>query len=973
MNTSVASTCFELLSSQPVTSLNLTLEQYRHKKTGALHLHLACDHHENAFMVALPTTPQDSTGVAHILEHSVLAGSERFPIRDPFFSMLRRSLQTYMNALTSSDRTIYPFATQNEKDFNNLLDVYLDAVFFPKLDPLTFAQEGHRVEFAEEGNSESELVYKGVVYNEMKGMLSGIPVQLHKAMGRNLFTNNTYHHFSGGDPLEITQLSYEQLKAFYEQCYHPGNAIFLTFGNIPAAEHQSKFEEKVLQRFSAPAQSTSIPDQQRYSEPKIVEAHYPLAKGEALEDKTYIQLGWLLGRNDDVLSRLRTMLLARVLLNNSASPLRNALETSELGRAPSPVQGVDASRRELVFYCGLQGCQSEAAEAVECMVMALFTKLAEEGVEQSQVEASLHQLELEQREIKAGNFPYGIQLLFRAHLASYHGDDVLESLHMENALKTLREEVKSADFIPNLIRESFLDNPHRVRLTMRPDHHVADEQQALEKERLQAIKAAMSEAEKQQVIEQARILKALQSEVSNKDVLPQLALEDIPRQLTYPSVTRLQQGENSVERYAVTTGGLVYQQLVISLPPLSLEQYRLLPLLCRCLSGLGVGEKSYLQAQASRAEVSGGLQAYFAVDEHLQSGEVLCRLTLAAKALHANYAALCDLLEQSLLQLRFDEKARVRELVSQLMIGQQNAVISDGIKKVQLAATAGLKHANFIAQETGGLSALKVSKQYDQQAESAEGLDELINQLQQLYCLLLKAPRQLLLIGEAEHNQAHTEELSRHWQQLAPVVSEGRVEASFNAQPVKQAWLTNIQVNFCARAYPSVSMGHPDSGALTVLGKFLEFGYLHREIREKGGAYGGRARQDNDKQAFCFFSYRDPRLEGTLNDFDASIAWLLENEHSEESLLEAILASIAVIDKPETPSNEAWKDYHCRARGESQSIRENYRQQVLAVTVADLKRVAKSYLQAQQASTAVISSENNIEVLRELGMECLEL
>ncbi len=278
---------FELLRTQPIESLNITVEEYRHKATGAQHIHLQADNQENVFLVALRTVPHDSTGVAHILEHTALCGSEKYPVRDPFFMMIRRSLNTFMNAFTSSDWTAYPFASQNRKDFNNLLDVYLDAVFFSRLDPLDFAQEGHRVEFAEPANPESPLTFKGVVFNEMKGAMSSVPAQLWQTACKYLFPTTTYHYNSGGEPECIPDLSYEELKAFYKTHYHPSNAIFMTFGDIPAAEHQAKFETQALSRFERLNEEISVPDEKRYYAPVKVQESYPVAKEDGLEAKAH--------------------------------------------------------------------------------------------------------------------------------------------------------------------------------------------------------------------------------------------------------------------------------------------------------------------------------------------------------------------------------------------------------------------------------------------------------------------------------------------------------------------------------------------------------------------------------------------------------------------------------------------------------------------------------------------------------------
>ena len=257
---------FELLREESVNSLNINFQEYRHQATGARHFHIAADDNNNTFLVAFRTVPKDSRGVAHILEHTSLCGSERFPVRDPFFMMIRRSLNTFMNAFTACDWTAYPFATQSEKDFYNLLQVYLDAAFFPSLHPLDFAQEGHRLEFAEANNPESELLYKGIVFNEMKGAMGTPERRVWQSLQSALFPNNTYHYNSGGEPHDIPDLSYQQLRDFHARFYHPSNALFMTFGDLPPQQHQEQFEQQVLKRFQALAIDTEIADTKRLSQ-----------------------------------------------------------------------------------------------------------------------------------------------------------------------------------------------------------------------------------------------------------------------------------------------------------------------------------------------------------------------------------------------------------------------------------------------------------------------------------------------------------------------------------------------------------------------------------------------------------------------------------------------------------------------------------------------------------------------------------
>src|SRR6056297_838680 len=307
---------FEKLRSHRIDTLNLTVDEYRHDRTVARHYHLATDDEQNVFLVGLRTVPEDSSGVAHILEHTALCGSERYPVRDPFFMMIRRSLNTFMNAFTSSDWTAYPFASKNRKDFDNLLSVYLDAVFFARLDPLDFAQEGHRLEFDKPEDPSTDLVYRGVVYNEMKGAMSSPTSQLWQNLSSHLFPTTTYHYNSGGEPDHIVDLSYEDLQHFYRHHYHPSNAIFATYGNIPAHEHHEKFEELALKRFDRLEIDLPVRDEKRLFSPTRVEQGYAVNEGEETANKTHMVMGWLLGHSFDFLENMEGQLLSAVLLEN---------------------------------------------------------------------------------------------------------------------------------------------------------------------------------------------------------------------------------------------------------------------------------------------------------------------------------------------------------------------------------------------------------------------------------------------------------------------------------------------------------------------------------------------------------------------------------------------------------------------------------------------------------------------------------
>lgn len=960
---------FEATGGTYIESLNMHVQGYRHIKTGASHFHMDCDFSENVFLVAFRTVPMDSTGVAHILEHTALCGSEHYPVRDPFFMMLRRSLNTFMNAFTSSDWTAYPFASKNRKDFFNLMQVYLDAAFFSRLDRLDFAQEGHRLEFQDPKDPNSPLVFKGVVFNEMKGAMSSPVSTLWQTLTSHLFPTTTYHYNSGGDPEHIPDLTHEDLVAFYRSHYHPTNAVFMTFGNIPAHEHQAFFEEHALSRFDRlEGHSTiAVSDEQRYSEPKRVEETYACDDNEHKEqDKTHIVMGWLLGHNIDLDDLLRCHLLASVLLDNSASPLRYALESSPLGSAPSPLCGLEDSNREMSFVCGLEGSCPEHAEALESLIMDTLESVAQNGVPRDQIEAALHQLELAQREVTGGDYPYGLHLILSAMPAAIHRGDVMAALNLDPALDRLREAASHETFFQDLVRELLLNNAHRVRLTMRPDFSLAQRRDADEKARLERIKQRLSPSELRDIEAQTEALLARQGQEDDPGVLPKVGIEDVPKDLDIAHGETTTLAGRSLHRYAQGTNGLCYQEIVIDLPELDDELLACLPLYTRCLTELGSNGRDYQSTQARQSLVTGGIHAYSNVRAEIHNPQELRgHMILSGKALHRNVSALTELMQETLETTRFDELNHIRELVSQERASREQGVTSQGHSLAMIAASSGFSSAAYLSHELRGLVGIQRLKALDDGLDDSAALEALAGRFSRLHQLIQGCPRQFLLVGEPHHLEAQELALQGAWGECDSTMDSSHRPFS-GKEPqgqIAEVWTTSTQVNFCAMVFPTVGSDHEDAPVLDVLGGFLRNGYLHRVIREQGGAYGGGASHDSDNACFRFYSYRDPRLQETLADFERAVEWLLREQHKYRLVEEAILGVIGSMDKPGSPAGEAKRAFHSALYGRDKAFRQSYRQAVLKVRTDDLKRVADRYLRTANASRAIITSSTMADAL----------
>lgn len=960
-----AHSTFAWIRSEPISALGVVVEEYRHRATGAVHYHIASDNPENVFLVALRTIPQDSTGVAHILEHTALCGSEKYPVRDPFFMMTRRSLNTFMNAFTSSDWTAYPFASQNRKDFFNLLDVYLDAVFFSRLDPYDFAQEGHRLEFATPSDPSTPLQFKGVVFNEMKGAMSAIPSQLWQTLSKYLFPYTTYHYNSGGDPEHIPDLGYEQLVAFYRTHYHPSNSIFMSYGNLGAAELQERFESRALGRFEALPIEISVPDEKRYHAPITVEEAYAWEEEEAPERKSHVVLGWLFGKSASLDDLLRAHLLNGILLDNSSSPLQLALETSELGSAPSPLCGLEDSNREIVFVCGLEGCAADSAEAVEALVLGTLRDVAEKGVPIEQARAVLHQIELHQREIGGDGYPFGLQLLLATIGSAIHRGDPATVLNIEPVLKRLAEEIEEPGFVQRLVSEMLLDNPHRVRLAMHPDTELAERRRAAEEQRLAAIRATLDDADCERIVATAATLAERQNSKPDDSCLPRVTIADVPLEVADIASQRLSSQQQPLTRYTRGTNGIVYQQIVVELPRLAPELIELLPYYGNFLCEVGSGGRDYLQTQALQAAVSGGVNAGStirgAIDDEQRTQAVL---VVSSKALARNADRMFALVQETLLEPRFDELQRLRELLSQMRARRDQSITGNGHSLAMTAAGSRMSPVALLSHRLSGLEGIRHTRTLEKALQSDQELRQFASRLQQLHERIAAAPRQLLLVGDPSSEEAVTQALLDRWQATAPgVTGEGFGQPAVR-EAVREIWQTSTQVNFCAKAYPTVPTTHPDAAALTVLAGFLRNGFLHRAIREQGGAYGGGASHDTGTASFRFFSYRDPRHADTLADFDAALDWLQSARHEWQQVEEAILGVVASLDKPGSPAGEAKKHFHENLFGRSIEQRRAFRARVLAVTLDDLLRVGAHWLDPARASIAVITNAPGATGLR---------
>ncbi len=942
-----------------------------HTITGARHTHISNKDKENTFSVAFKTVPSDSTGVAHILEHTVLCGSHKFPVRDPFFSMLKRSLSTFMNAFTSSDWTMYPFSTQNRTDFYNLMDVYLDSAFYPNIEELSFKQEGHRLEI-EEGTKDSDsvkLVYKGVVYNEMKGAMSSPNQVMVRSILNALYPETTYGYNSGGDPAIIPELTYDQLKAFHRRHYHPSNAFFYTYGDLPLRDHLKFINEKIFAHFESMDPKTDVPSQPRWSTARKNTYSYPLDKNEDPSKKCQVCVAWLTADIKDPFEVLILTLLGQILLGNPASPLRKALIDSKLGTALCDGTGFDADNRDTMFVCGLKDVKESAADKIETIVFDVLEDLSKNGIDIKMIESAIHQLEFHRKEVTNTPYPYGIKLLLTFSGSWFHGGDPVRILQFDADIQRLRNEISKGPFLENRIKKYFLDNTHRVLLSLVPDPFMEQRERHRVTVELDRIRAEMTPSELEKIKADTHALKQLQEDKEDVSCLPTLDLKEIPPTV---QIVKASTSYDTVPAtcYPQSTSGIFYFLGVAGSGLLQKRLVPLVPFFCHAFSKIGTAIHDYTEmAQRIDAYTGGiGLSCHARTGFN-DAGACIPLVAVNGKCLVRNQDQLFDIIEELLCKFDFSDLVRLRSLFLEYRAGLESMIVQNGHGLAMSMASRNFSSASALNEAWHGIQQLQTIK-----AITDEITDEKLKSVSEKLFVISKTlfTRNNLKIALIGEEQAILETFSatasiqnglEHGPELLKT-GHGFVPPKIDCddQIPREGWSTSSSVSFVAKTFETVRLRHKDAPALSVISKILRSLYLHREIREKGGAYGGFAVYNTENGLFCFASYRDPHIVSTLKTYDNARDFIRSGNYGDEDIKEAILQVCSDIDKPDPPGTAARKAFSRKIVLLSDHTRKQFKQKLLTLTRNQVIDVAQKYFDNsnQKQAVAVISNEDRL-------------
>ncbi|OAN47234.1 peptidase M16 [Chloroflexus islandicus] len=946
---------FELLRDEFIPELNTRARLYRHLKTGAELLSLENDDENKCFGITFRTPPRDSTGIAHILEHSVLCGSRKYPVKDPFFTLVKGSVHTFLNAMTYPDKTTYPVASTNLKDFYNLVDVYLDAVFFPRITPEVLKQEGWHFELPA---PDAPLTIKGVVYNEMKGAYSSPDGMLYRYSQQSLFPDTTYGHSSGGDPQAIPDLTYEAFKRFHETLYHPSNARIFFYGDDPPEERLRKLDE-YLSQFERIEPSSQIEPQARFSAPR--EFEYTFSADED-NQKGMVMLNWLIDDNRDPTVLMARDLLSYILLGNAAAPLRKALIDSGLGE--EVVGGYESDLLQQTFSVGMKGIDPANAGQIEDLILRTLAELAEQGIDPETVAAAFNTFEFSLRENNTGSFPRGLVLMLRALGTWLYDDDPIAPLRFEAPLAAVRTAVANGErLFERLIRELLLDNPHRTRVTLRPDPEHAARLAAAEQARIDAFAATLDDAKRAALVAETQALAEWQQTPDPPEAIaaiPTLRLADLDRAVKRIPTEIDERGGARLLRHNLFTNGIVYLDLAFDLRALSPHLLPYVPLFARALTEMGTATSDFVRLLQRIGRETGGIYAATMTATDIVSTAPVGRLIVRGKSTVAQTTELLRLLSEILLTVNLDNRERFRQIVLRARANKESSLVPAGNAYARQRLAARFAPAEWADEQMGGVSAIFFLRELEQRVQ--HDWPSVLADLEAVRAALINR-RGLVanLTLDADNQQAVLPMLTAFLSELP--------DAAYNPAhwPVRsvaggEGLVIPAQVNYVAKGVDLHALGIRPSGAAMVVLRHLRIDYLLDRIRIQGGAYGAGGNYDRSTGLFITTSYRDPNLLRTLDVYDEMATFLRETALDPATVERAIIGTIGDMDAYQLPDAKGYTALVRYLTSVSDEYRQQIRDEVLATTPADFVAFAEAAAALRDhGQVAVLGSAEAIE------------
>ncbi|XP_077285107.1 presequence protease, mitochondrial [Arctopsyche grandis] len=947
---------FMCMDIQEIKEFNMTAILFKHEKSKTEYLHVQRDDPNNLFSINFRTTPFNSTGLPHILEHTVLCGSKKYPVRDPFFKMLNRSLATFMNAMTGPDYTFYPFSSQNEADYRNLQAIYLDAVFQPNLNQLDFLQEGWRLENSDLKNPKSDITFKGVVFNEMKGVFSENGAIFGEEFLNTILPDHTYGFVSGGDPLHIPNLTVKDLKDFHQKYYHPSNARIFSYGNFPVERNLEICDRLYLNDcVGIDSAYSRVPSQPRWKSPveKNIKCRFD-KMGAPIENQNQIAIGYLMSDITNVYETFVLQFLSQLMVMGPNSPFYKSLIEPNISGGYNSVTGYDPQMKDTLFVIGLQDLEVNKFEKVKEIMDQTLHNVIKEGFTRTHIDSVLHGIELG---IKHQSTKFGLNLLFNLTPLWNHEGSVVEAMQIGNCLDRFKINLKNPKYLQDMVKHYFLANNHKLTLTMVPDELYEENIAKKENELLKTKISNMTDLDKTKVYEQGLQLAEAQKIQQNIDILPCLTLNDIPKDVMKVDLTNKTLNAIPVQVCRANTNDVTYFRGILNMSEIPNDLKLFLPLFNATATKMETKNYSYREFDELINLNTGGLS----ISTHVANSigdpfQYEQGVLLSSHCLDRNLEGMLSIWGEFFKKPNFRDTDRFKMLLDNYVSNLTTGVADSGHLYAMQSANSLVLGSSLLKENLSGMKHIEFIKG----KMKSETTESMLEKMSTISDLLLDRSRLRIAINLSKMKIG---KILPHFEQFCfglPIVKSTEnskrnldMENSFQKSINGLHYKNNFSVNYCAKSILTVPFRHVDYAKLRVLAKFLSSKYLHPIIREKNGAYGGGARISNDG-IFGFFSYRDPNARITLDVFDDTDSWLKNCPNTildDQAIFEAKLGILQQLDAPVAEYNKGLDEFLC---GLDSEFLQNHRNNVLQVTKEDIVEVCEKYLSKERQDNHVI-------------------
>lgn len=946
---------FNCVESKFYPEFNMTAYLLKHEKLHTKFLHVDRNDSNNLFSVNFRTPIYDSTGLPHILEHLALCGSKRYPVRDPFFKMINRSLATFMNAMTGPDYTLYPFSSTNEKDFRNLQKIYLDAVFSPNLRYIDFLQEGWRLENEDLNDIKSNIQFKGVVFNEMKGAFATNNAIMGYAIMNNLLPNTTYGHISGGWPIDIPTLTWENLVEFHRKHYHPSNARVFSYGNFDVLKSLQYMNDEYLSSYEPLDSSFSkVEPQNRWNEPKETEVTCRFDSiGAPIERQCQMAIGYAVADITNAYEILLLQVLSELLVKGpNSSFYKTLIEPNVIGGSFGSSTGFDGQLKDTTFIVALQNINAKDFDLVDRVFNETVDEVIKNGFDQDHVQSILNTIELG---IKHQTPQFGLHLLFGVTPAWNHDCPILDSLDIGKHFDDLKRDLKDVSFLQRKVKEFFKDNKHRLTVKMRPDETYEDKLKQSEDELLKKKVSQLSDADRQQLFQITNQLAKEQKEApSNIHLLPCLTMNDIAKDVEELNIQHVKLNNIPTQFTLVDTNSIVYARGVCHANHLTRDEILLLPLLAQIFSKMGTKSYNYRDLdKLINLKTSGiSFNPHFA-ENNSDVNKYEIGVEFNTYCLHENTADMFNLIKELLLNFQLIDVQHFSVLLEEYISSLTADIAQTGHMYAVQGAASLITEALQLRAQLNGIKHIE----YMKKLSGKKTPEEILAQLQQVAQRLFGKCTMKIALNMSEWHKADvmkvfdgfTNEIQScidTTRLRAPKVIESKQLLRTSDSIRGLHHVVNLPVNYCSKTILTVPFTSNKYATLQVLSKILTSKYLLPVVREQNGAYGAGAKLDLSG-IFSFYSYRDPRSSETLEVFDNTVNWLRDNwvTIDDQAIFEAKLSVLQTIDAPVAAGNKGLREFNY---GITTDMFSKHRNRIINTNKEKLQKTFEKYMNTNE-------------------------